>query len=222
MTATKKLETIVDKYFTQSYSFYKKLDAKGENININFEFNSRADFLKIYLDYYRDQENLQDTIIGACTARFKIEYRGQQYELKHTHQEEFEDAQNNLRGVNNSILTTMASKLLLRTSHLESAVSFDDIFKIIKSTKVTGFGELSIYDTAVRISSFRGYQPTVVFLHAGTKDGVRNLERQGFISKDSSLKDTLRTDEFPPSIQKLNALQMENFLCAFKHELKNI
>jgi hypothetical protein len=40
---------------------------------------------------------------------------------------------------------------------------------------VTGIGELYVYDTALRIGAKLGVFPEKVYLHAGTRIGVRNL-----------------------------------------------
>ncbi|WP_318472974.1 hypothetical protein [Photobacterium leiognathi] len=222
MEALSKLESIVELYFSKKYKLFKSKDANGEDIEKWFEFQSRAQFLEAYLDYYRNLPNLKSAIVNGCTAKFKILYDGQEYELKHTHQEEFEDENGNVRGVNNSVLSTMAIKLTFKANQLEAAVSFDDVYKIVKSSKVARFGELSIYDAAVRISAYLGFKPDKVFLHAGTQKGAEYLEDKGLLAEDSSQEKTLQISEVPEPVQKLDALQLENFLCSFKDDLKKI
>ncbi|MEZ9044692.1 hypothetical protein BCV35_007740 [Vibrio cyclitrophicus] len=217
-----KLESIVELYFSKKYKLYKPQDANGEDLGKWFEFESRAHFLDAYLNYYRNLPNLKSAIVNGCSAKFKILYESQEYELKHNHQEEFKDEKGNLRGVNNSVLSSMAVKLTFKTTQLEAAESFDDVYRIVKSAKVSGFGELSIYDAAIRISAFLGFKPTKVFLHAGTRIGAEYLENKGLLPEDSSLEDTLELSEFPEPIQKLDAMQLENFLCSFKNDLKKI
>lgn len=217
-----KLDSIVDLYFTRQYRLYKPKDANGEEINMWFEFDSRAQFLEAYLNYYASLPNLESAIINGCSAKFKILYAGQEYELKHTHQEEFEDDNGKVRGVNNVVLLDMASKLSSQSANLEAARSFEDVYKIVKSSKTVGFGELSIYDAAIRISSYLGFKPMSVFLHAGTRIGVKHLEFKGILPVDSSLKETLQIEEFPEPLQRLDTMQLENFLCSFKKELEKI
>lgn len=217
-----KLESIVDLYFNKEYKLYKEKDANGEDLGIWFEFSSRADFLELYLDYYRSLPNLKSAIINGCSAKFKILYDGQEYELKHPHQEEFKDENGNLRGVNNSVLSSMAANLTFKEQKLRGAKSFDEVYEIVKECKVAGFGELSIYDAAVRISAYLGFKPTQVFLHAGTRTGAKYLEEKGLLGESLSQKDTLPVSDFPQPTQKLDALQLENFLCSFKDEIKKI
>ena len=116
----------------------------------------------------------------------------------------------------------MAVNLAVKEQSLSEAKSFDEVYEIVESCRVAGFGELSIYDAAVRISAYLGFKPTQVFLHAGTRIGARYLEEKGLLDEDLSQNDTLPLSDFPQPIQKLDALQLENFLCSFKDEINNI
>ena len=222
MNSLIKLEEMVELYFSKEYSLYKSKDAHGEKIEINFIFESRAKFLEKYLDYYHNLNNLKSAIIDGCKAQFEILYLGNIYSLKHTHQEEFVDNEGHVRGVNNNVLSEMALKLVFKQKQIATAQSFDDVYQIIKSSKIHGFGELSIYDTAVRISAFLRLQPTKVFLHAGTTEGVKILEHKNLLPENSSQAKTLQLNNFPEPLQRLNALQMENFLCSFKKDFADI
>lgn len=217
-----KLESIVELYFSKEYKLYKPKDANGAEVNKWFYFESRAHFLNAYLDYYRNLKSLESAVSNGCSAKFKVIYDGEEYELKHAHQEEFEDEKGNVRGVNDMVLSSMAAKLSERIQQIEATNSFDDVYEIVKSSKVNGFGELSIYDAAVRISTYLGFEPALVYLHAGTREGVKHLEYKGILLDGSSLEEKLQINEFPEPLQKLKALQLENFLCSFKHELKEI
>lgn len=165
---------------------------------------------------------MKSAIIHGCSAKFKIIYDSQEYELKHNHQEEFEDGKGNIRGVNDSVLSSMAVTLTFKEKELNEAKLFHEVYEIVKSCKVAGFGELSIYDAAVRISAYLGFKPTQVFLHAGTRIGAKHLEGKGLLGEDLSQKNTLPLSDFPLPVQKLDALQLENFLCSFKDDIKKI
>ena len=216
------LESIIERYFSDVYKLYKPNDANGVSIKQSFMFDSRADFLKSYLDFYRNLGSLKEAIEYGCSAKFKIRYQDEEYELKHTHQEEFVDEKGKKRGVNNSILNNMKSKLLFKEKELQSASSFEEVYNIIKSVKVAYFGELSIYDAAVRISSYLGIVPDKVYLHAGARDGAKHLESKGLLPIDASIGRTISIQNFPDSLQKLDVLQIENLLCAFKIDLKKL
>lgn len=222
MYSLSKLESIVELYFSKKYKLFKPKDANGKDLGVWFEFSSRASFLESYIDYYRSLPNLKSAIIDGCSTKFKILHDEQEYELKHNHQEEFDDDKGNLRGVNNSVLSRMAIALTFKEQKLSEAKSFDDVYKIVKSCKVTGFSKLSIYDAVVRISAYLGFKPTQVFLHAGTRIGAKYLEEKGLLGENLSQKDTLPLSDFPLSVQRLDALQLENFLCSFKDEINKI
>tara|TARA_R110000737_G_scaffold254346_1_gene263718 strand:- start:1897 stop:2565 length:669 start_codon:yes stop_codon:yes gene_type:complete len=217
-----KLKSIVDLYFSKKYNLYKPKDANGEEIDKWFEFESRAKFLDSYLGYYQQLPDLKSAIIDACSAKFKILYEGREFILKHTHQEEFKDSDGNTRGVKNIILSSMASKLISKENELIEAQSFEEVYELVKSIKVTGFGELSNYDAAVRISSYLDFKPTDIYLHAGTRIGAKHLEDKGLLPEGSLLETKLPLDIFPQPIQELDAIQIENFLCSFKESLKKI
>jgi hypothetical protein len=217
-----KLESIVELYFSKEYNLFKLQDAHGENLNMWFEFSSRASFLDSYIAHYSSLPDLKSAIINGCSAKFKILHEGKEYELKHTHQEEFIDDKGNQKGVNDLVLSTMAVKIALKEKELSEALSFDEVYEIVKLCKVTGFGELSIYDTAVRISAYLGFKPNRVFLHAGTRIGAKSLEKKGLLGEGLSEKDTLPVCDFPQPVHKLDALQLENFLCSFKKEINKI
>lgn len=217
-----KLKSVVELYFNKKYNLYKTKDANGEVLDKRFEFDSRAQFLKAYLDYYHGLPDLKSAIINGCSAKFKILYEGQEYELKHTHQEEFEDREGNIRGVKNIVLSSMASKLTLKENELKKSQSFDEVYQIVSNIQVPGFGELSNYDAAIRISSYLGFKPDNVYLHAGTRTGAQFLEERGLLPAGSSLENNLPLNDFPKPIQDLEAIQVENFLCSYKYELKKM
>lgn len=54
---------------------------------------------------------------------------------------------------------------------------FSSLFKLIKYelVDVAGIGELYVYGTVMRIGAKLGVFPEQVYLHAGTRIGVRNL-----------------------------------------------
>ncbi|MPY25067.1 hypothetical protein [Shewanella sp. YLB-07] len=222
MEDVSRLKSIVELYFNKKYKLFKPKYANGDELNKWFEFESRADFLDSYLDYYRQLPDLKSAIIDGCSSKFKILYEGQEYVLKHTHQEEFEDSDGNIRGVKNIVLSSMAYKLISQEKKLKEAKAFVDVYEIVKTIKVPGFGELSNYDAAIRISSFLGFKPTDIYLHAGTRTGAQYLEDKGLLPEDSLLETKLPIDIFPEQIQELEAFQIENFLCSYKHDLKSL
>ncbi|MGL4918314.1 MAG: hypothetical protein ACRC5D_19045 [Aeromonas allosaccharophila] len=220
MNSTKHLEYLVNLYLKQGYTLYKPQNEFGEEITQKITFISRADFQLHYLNFYRTLPSLEQVIIYSCRAKFKIIYDGHEYELKHSHQAEFIELGGVKHGVDNGTLQLMIDNIMPKQRELVCANSFDDVYNIIKESKVIKFGELAIYDTAIRISAYLGFSPSMIYLHAGTRIGAINLEEKGLLKKGASSQEKLPVSEFPKPIQKLEPTQIENFLCSFKKALK--
>jgi hypothetical protein len=60
-----------------------------------------------------------------------------------------------------------------------------------------------------------GFFPTKVYLHAGTRRGVRAL------GLDYSA-DVLKVSALPKELRSLEPHELEDILCIFKYELKNV
>jgi hypothetical protein len=107
-------------------------------------------------------------------------------------------------------------RLLAIAPALASAASFDELFDRVSSEieLVDGIGELAVYDTALRIGARFNLPPTKVYLHAGTRTGVRALGLQ-------HKKAYIDVPELPLELQVLSAREAEDALCIYKHELTN-
>src|SRR5262249_27216325 len=78
---------------------------------------------------------------------------------------------------------------------------------------IHGIGELTIYDTALRIGAKLDLEPTVVFLHGGTRKGARALGLDWH-------KEFIARDAFPSEFQPLSASEIEDVLCIYKEQLQ--
>ena len=74
-----------------------------------------------------------------------------------------------------------------------------------KYRRVYGIGPLHIYDTAICLK-----QPTIVYLHSGTKKAANAM---GIYGPTAELSDFVA--KFP-ELDKLTPLQLEDFLCIYK------
>lgn len=216
------LEALVKRYFNEAHKIYKFVDADGEPLRLNFHFESRLDYLNKYLSFYKNLANLSEVIEYACTARFSLEEAGEVYEITHPHQQYFIARDEKPRGVEATIMRQVASNVQGKIENLEQARTFDDIIYVLVQSKVNGFGDLAIYDSSVRIANYLDIMPDKVFLHAGVKEGAVNLEAKGLIPRGSSSQATIDMDDMPKPLQQLHPVQVENFLCSFKTELKNL
>jgi hypothetical protein len=92
--------------------------------------------------------------------------------------------------------------------------SFEQLHKLVRRTvePIPGVGELYVYDTALRIGAKLGVSPEMVYLHAGTRKGAKNL---GF----KSSCDTISITELPRALHKLEPREIEDLLCIYKASL---
>ncbi len=112
-----------------------------------------------------------------------------------------------------ALLAFAAEKL--NRAHLEDAKHFDDLYRRVEAAigALQGIGELTIYDTALRIGARLGYLPTRVYLHAGTRAGARTL---GLAWRAK----TVAVRELPAPLRVLAPHEIEDCLSIFKDQLK--
>lgn len=163
--------------------------------------------LRSLLKGYRELEDFKMAVDHAIDAK---ELVGKSYDQlakfrgkRHGHQ----------RRIKKDAIAAVSKVLLPKK--LKSMISFEELHAYVSDTCrcINGIGELYIYDAALRIGVSMDLKPELVYLHAGTKIGVRAL---GLSAKDSSLP----VNAFPKPIQKLKPHEIEDFLCIFKEELK--
>ena len=102
----------------------------------------------------------------------------------------------------------------LRRARLERARDFNELYGLVRRTigSIFGIGELTTYDTALRIGARLGLEPRQVYLHAGTRRGARAL---GLDSRAA----TLSMSEIPQALRVLKPREVEDCLCIFKDSL---
>ena len=111
----------------------------------------------------------------------------------------------------------------MRDNDIMTATTFDQILQIVTECKVKGFGELSIYDTSIRIAKFKDIEPDKVYLHAGARKGFEVLEEKGYIPVGASKKKFLTKSELPKEFQEsLKCHEAENVACLYKDEFNGL
>lgn len=116
-----------------------------------------------------------------------------------------------------------AQKVLLASYlHIEKCRSFEELHETTRDAfgklnnnrdNLSGAGPLYVYDVAHRIGHSMGISPEFVYLHAGTRDGARNLEIWG----DFKIKGgKMLLSDFPCEMHCLTPAQVEDFLCIYK------
>jgi hypothetical protein len=157
-----------------------------------------------HIIHSRNQPNLGAAIFQAAIAK---DDSGK----KHGHQ--------NL--IKPDLLQQFAIHLCEEEESFRRARSFDDIINNIKKNvdkrpTLKGVGELTIYDTALRIGSFLGLTPDKIYLHRGTRKGARklivNLRGKHYINKN----------ELPVPLQDptLSEAEIEDILCIYKDRFR--
>ena len=113
-------------------------------------------------------------------------------------------------------MEAFASRLQQFEPQLEQAQTFDEILSIVALAKVPNIGKTTFYDTAHRIGLYRQIIPDKIYLHAGTKEGARQL--LGPLGN----KKYLLMSEMPPEFQRpdLTPAELEDILCIYKDEFR--
>lgn len=116
------------------------------------------------------------------------------------------------RRLKRHVLEAVRQHLLANKQYLEQSRSFEDVIQLVRNCGVPGFGELAIYDTALRLAVRLSKLPTAVYLHAGTRKGAAALG----LKANSAV---LPMNVLPYPLQKLEPDDAENFLCIYKDQL---
>jgi len=105
----------------------------------------------------------------------------------------------------------------LRRAKLETARTFDDLYDIVSRAigSIRGIGELTVYDTALRIGAKLSLAPDRIYLHAGTRVGARKL---GLNWRE----DSLALSDIPEALRELKPREIEDCLCIFEEHFTNI
>jgi hypothetical protein len=99
----------------------------------------------------------------------------------------------------------------LHYAPLTHARDFDSLFNMVRDAigPIHGIGELTVYDTALRIGAKLGLPPERVYLHSGTRVGARAL---GLNWRTPHLE----LEDFPAELRTLKPHEIEDCLCIFK------
>lgn len=118
------------------------------------------------------------------------------------------------RRIPQAVLAESRRRLVASLHALSNAQSFEALHGIVTAAigPIFGVGELTVYDTTLRIGAKLQLEPTVVFLHAGTRAGARRLGLN--VSREF-----IPVTEFPRAFQKLKPREIEDVLCIYKSEL---
>lgn len=186
------LDDLINRYKNKEFEFFKYNNSEVQSINTVFVFESQNNYLDKYLNYYKELPNLTKVIVFATDGTFKNTKNGLVFYNRHSHQDVFTDKEGNTRGISKKNSKLVRNKLITRFNDIMTATTFDQILQIVTECKVKGFGELSIYDTSLRIAKFKNLEPNKVYLHTDARKGFEVLEEKGYIPSGASKKKFLQ------------------------------
>jgi len=125
------------------------------------------------------------------------------------------------------ILKRASDELSANLEEIKQCQSFCELLQGVESATnaVHPFGSLAVYDTALRIGAKLDIWPKVVYLHAGTMKGYKELA--GTTKDYKELKKTrvkqgwVPLDDLREEVRELKPHHAENFLCIFKGFFNN-
>jgi hypothetical protein len=152
------------------------------------------------IDWFAGQPSLDAAIEKAALA---VNSRGKRY----SHQ----------RRLKKVALKQTLSALLDESEAIKHARDFDQLFELVGAAvkPILGIGELYVCDTSFRIGANLNLFPARIYLHAGTRRGVRALGLE-----DSGR--TLKVSALPKAFRILEPHELEDVLCIFKDKLKTV
>jgi hypothetical protein len=110
--------------------------------------------------------------------------------------------------VPNTVLRTMADRLVHEYDQLMLIQHFNEILEYISVRRIRGFGTLSSYDAALRIGFMLRIYPAAIYVHAGVYEGLRRL---GVTVQGETV--ALPDIEAIYGATALTPYQCENFIC---------
>ena len=107
--------------------------------------------------------------------------------------------------------------LLPHADAIGHASSFGELHDLVERAIAwkPRIGELAVYDVAQRIGWYLGIEPQLVYLHAGTREGVRAL---GIAAGGKTLDLSL----LPTPFNSLAAAEAEDILCLYKYRFRTL
>ena len=108
-------------------------------------------------------------------------------------------------------MPALEEKLASRMRLLTQAQSFGQLYATIDILATPGIGPMTVYDVAVRFGAWLGLKPEAIYIHAGTKAGLRAL---GWTTK--SYERTFPMELLPAVLRNKDPDEVEDFLCTYR------
>lgn len=167
--------------------------------------------------------NLQDWKTAVEEAG-RFHYKEAENKDKASENKKFEKASKGCHPHQYHIYDFAKKQFLIDLQNHQAAIynstDFNDLYgNIEKFCKKKRIGELTIYDTAMRLGAFLekhkggSFKPQMVFLHNGAMEGAKKLFRRGKIAKPSS---RMLPSVFTKCFSNKEAWEVEEILCIYK------
>jgi len=127
------------------------------------------------------------------------------------------DTEPHQRRIYKHVYPNFLKNLLNVKERIKNAKNFNELFTIIFNHKPSGAGELFCYDVALRIGYKLNKLPEKIYIHAGTKEGLKYLLTRKIYEKTidkRKLPEPFCSCELTPD-------QLEDFLCIYKNEISD-
>lgn len=162
--------------------------------------NKLSDIRDHYIRCFRSQarEEAMHFALGSPTDRVRNAALARTANGKHRHQWRIPPA----------VLAKFAERLVSKLSDIASATSFAQLLSVVDSVRIKRIGELTVYDTAVRIGGGQHIEPEEIYLHAGTRKGAARL-------KWNVKRASIPRSEISPELDGLSAAEVEDLLCIY-------
>jgi len=161
-------------------------------------------------DIVRAREVLWWRADGCSFAEMldRVGYARTEKDQRHPHQ----------RRLGRGALEAGAAALRARSADLQRAGDFFSVFRLVEDAfaPIRGLGELAVYDAADRICLRLGHEPTLIYLHAGTRAGARRL-RGGRLAREEAW--AMHHRQLPEGLLGLSNREAEDVLCIYKDVL---
>jgi len=216
------LEKLVRDFLYEPHKFFKYKDLNGNSLNKEFVFDNYEHYLKEYLGFFKRVNTLKDVVSYACCGVFEVTRNNQVFLIRHNHQEYFKGNNGSYRGLPLEDGKSVVRLVHTRLNEIKAVETFDRLYNLIKecSEAKLQFGQLAIYDAAVRIGAYLDIKPDFVYIHTGVKAGVTVLEELGYTNEQLSNRSYAPLKEFPVEMHQMTEISAENSCCTLKERFK--
>lgn len=176
---------------------------------------SHHTFISIIRRYQVLRKNNPDKHVEHCSSQSELWKAIEQAALSRDANGKRHPHQYRLKKVD---LELFANNLIAIEHKISASTTFNALHELVESASCDGIGSLTIYDTTHRIGAHPtlNLKPNLIYLHAGTKTGARNLLKRKITERFLNLED------LPTGLiaHGLTASELEDILCIYKEEMK--